>query len=223
PRPLLLYKDGREQALQTHILQHPNASSLQNQPASILAEIDQWAADNNRCMMTIGPERSAPIVDLIRTTKPQTMTELGGYIGYSAIKFGEEVRRAGGTRYCSLEYNPEYAAIARSLVEFAGLGDFVTILVGDARDSLAQLAGKATLDLLFLDHSGRLYLQDLLTVERLGLLVRGAHVVADNVWLPGAEPYAEFMGQSEQVVDGRVLRYETRTLPYVLSNGQQVS
>ncbi|GLA53755.1 hypothetical protein AnigIFM63604_011057 [Aspergillus niger] len=64
------------------------------------------------------------------------MAEIGGYIGYSAILFGHEVRKAGGTRYISFELNDEYASIAKSLVEFAGLGNFVEILRGPSSQSL---------------------------------------------------------------------------------------
>ncbi|KAJ1713091.1 hypothetical protein NYO67_4722 [Aspergillus flavus] len=197
---------------------------------AILAEIDTWAAANNHCMMTIGPDRSRPILELMQTSQPQIMAELGGYIGYSAILFGDELRRAGGRRYYSLEASAEYAAVARSLVDLAGLGEFVEILVGEAADSLVELVGRpehkkpGPIDLLFLDHDGCLYPPDFLTVERLGLLAVGSTVMADNAWLFGAEEYAGWMTvPREQEVQGRRVKYESRTLPYVLPDGQQVS
>ncbi|KAK6814573.1 hypothetical protein RU639_009407 [Aspergillus parasiticus] len=230
PTPATIWHgDGREQALQTHILTHPNAAThLRNNPQAILAEIDTWAAANNHSMMTIGPDRSRPVLELMQTSQPQTMAELGGYIGYSAILFGDELRRAGGRRYYSLEASAEYAAVARSLIDLAGLGDFVEILVGEAADSLVELAGRpvhkkpSPIDLLFLDHDGCQYLPDFLTVERLGLLAVGSTVVADNAWLFGAEAYAKWMtAPREQEVQGRRVKYESRTLPYVLPDGQQ--
>ncbi|PYI15442.1 catechol o-methyltransferase-like protein [Aspergillus violaceofuscus CBS 115571] len=229
--PTIWHGDGREQALQAHILQHPNAADLRNHPAAILTEIDQWATAHNHCMMTIGPERSQPIVALIRSSSPSVMVELGGYIGYSAIQFAAELRRAtpAGThapRYYSLECNAAYAAVAQSLIEFAGLGDVVRVLVGEAADSLAQVAREleaedAAVDLLFVDHWGDRYLPDLLVAERLGLLREGALVVADNVGMEGATAYARWMEEGVHEVEGRVLRYESRTLPYTLVNGQE--
>lgn len=38
--------------------------------------------------MSTGQERGAVITDLITKTKPKVMAELGGYIGFSAVKFG---------------------------------------------------------------------------------------------------------------------------------------
>ncbi|OJK02006.1 hypothetical protein ASPACDRAFT_114484 [Aspergillus aculeatus ATCC 16872] len=180
--------------------------------------------------MTIGPERSQPIVDLIHSSSPRTIVELGGYIGYSAIQFADELRRTTtpGTaaRYYSLESNAAYAAVAQSLIEFAGLGDRVRVLVGEAKESLARVArelgGNTAVDLLFVDHWGELYLPDLLAAEKLGLLREGALVVADNVGMEGAGAYARWMEHGVHEVEGRVVRYESRTLPYTLVNGQEV-
>ncbi|GLA29756.1 hypothetical protein AnigIFM63326_007670 [Aspergillus niger] len=155
--------DGREKALQTHILMTP---ALKGQPMAILSEIDAWAAANGHCMMTIGPDRSTSIIEIIRSTHPKIMAEIGGYIGYSAILFGHEVRKAGGTRYISFELNDEYASIAKSLVEFAGLGNFVEILRGPSSQSLCRFHEEdrnkgLRFDVLFVDHAEELYLADL--------------------------------------------------------------
>ncbi|KAL4924429.1 uncharacterized protein BDV17DRAFT_211294 [Aspergillus undulatus] len=38
--------------------------------------------------MAIGPERSSSITDVIRSTRPMIMAELGGYVRYPGILFG---------------------------------------------------------------------------------------------------------------------------------------
>ncbi|KAI9044949.1 O-methyltransferase [Aspergillus affinis] len=212
--------DGHEKTLQTHILSQP---SLCNQPEAILSEIDRWATEKNICMMTIGPERSTPIMDLINSARPSTMAELGGYVGYSAIKFGNEVRRVGGTRYLSLEFSDEYAAVAKALIEFAELGDFTQVIVGPASESLGKVAEELQtgIDVLFIDHYERLYLGDLKTAEGLGLLKVGAFVVADNVDAPGAKDYMQWVDGREED-EGRRFKYESQRLPYMLANGQQL-
>lgn len=58
-------------------------------------------------MMTVGAPKGRIVTDLIDEIKPKTMIELGCYMGYSAILFGDAVRRNGGERYLSLELNPE--------------------------------------------------------------------------------------------------------------------
>lgn len=216
---LIYPQDGREKGLLAHLLSHPELDKIRNRPTAILSEIDRWAAEHGYCMMTIGTERSKPIVDLIHECEPHIMAELGGYIGYSAILFGNEVRRTGGTQYLSLESNGEYASIAKELVQLAGLGDFVQILVGPGSESLVRLseAGYKKFDILFMDHAERLYLSDLKLVEELRLVESGAFVVADNVESYLAKEYVRW------VDDGQGRRYESRKLDYTLPNGELVS
>ena len=81
-----------------------------------------WLRRCRRCgryMEDLRQRIAAPKIvgDLIRNEKPQVMVELGGYVGYSAVLFGDCVRSVGGRRYYSLERNPEFAAVIMSLVE----------------------------------------------------------------------------------------------------------
>jgi catechol O-methyltransferase len=92
--------------------------------------------------------------------------------------------------------NAEFAAIARKLIEIAGLSDIVTVVVGPADDSLRKLVKDGRLkstDLLFLDHVEELYVTDFKVCEELGLLKEGAVIVADNVVRPGAPEYRELV------------------------------
>ncbi len=59
--------------------------------------------------MTTGKERGDIILDVIPEDKPKIVVELGGYIGYPAIKFGQAFRDEEGQHYLSLEANLEYA------------------------------------------------------------------------------------------------------------------
>lgn len=130
------------------------------------------------------------------------MLELGGYVGYSAIKFGDAVRKAGGKRYISLELNPINAAVAKLLIELAGLQDIVSVIVAPAYLSIAQLVQDGVLDsveMLFIDHWKDRYVPDLWLVERLGLLRAGQSVViADNISLASGRgtDYVEWLQAS---------------------------
>lgn len=126
------------------------------------------------------------VTALIADEKPSLMVELGGYVGYSAILFGDAVRRAGGQKYISLELNPVNAAIANLLIDLAGLRDFISIVIAPAHLSLARLLEKGVLksgiDMLFIDHWKQRYLPDLWLIESLGLLKPGKSIiVADNI------------------------------------------
>lgn len=112
------------------------------------------------------------------------MVEMGGYVGYSAIRFGDALRRAGGKKYYSLEINPINASVAKMLIELAGLQDIITVIVAPSHEALAQLVQDGSIEqieILFLDHWKDRYLYDLWFVERLGLLNKESVIVADNI------------------------------------------
>ena len=151
--------------------------------------------------MNVGPDKGKLVCDLIAEVKPDTMVELGGYVGYSGLLFGNAVRKAGGKRYHILERNPEFAAVTLSLVDLAGLSDIVKVHVGPSDRSIARLHDEAALtriDLLFLDHYKPAYTTDLKLCEHLRLIRPGSVLAADNVIKPGNPPYLEYVRSSVQ-------------------------
>jgi catechol O-methyltransferase len=125
------------------------------------------------------------------------MIELGGYVGYSAVLFGSALKAHGG-KLLSIEINPEMAAVANQLVELAGLRDNVHIMVGASHEVLEELVREKKelkeVELIFLDHWQKLYLPDLWLLEELGVLIPGkSMLVADNVIMPGAPDYLEWV------------------------------
>ncbi|KAJ5103474.1 O-methyltransferase [Penicillium argentinense] len=140
--------DGRETELLNYIYSLLNFDELRNSPTNLLAAISMYSTECKR-LIHIGPRKGAQIADKIAERKPYVMFELGGYVGYSAILFGDAVRRAGGQRYISLEINPIHAAVAKLLIELAGLEDFISIIIAPAHLSLAQLVHDNLLDAAF--------------------------------------------------------------------------
>lgn len=125
--------------------------------------------------------------------------ECGGYIGYSCILFGNAVRRSGGQRYYSLERNPVFGAVIKSLVDLAGLSDVVKVIIGSSDASLNRLHSSGELqhiDLMFLDHYKPAYTSDLKLCEELRLVTPGSVLAADNVISPGNPPYLEYVRSS---------------------------
>lgn len=149
--------------------------------------------------MNVGNFKGKIVCDLVAELKPETMVELGGYVGYSAIMFGDAVRRAGGKRYFSLERNPEFAAVSTMLVDLAGLRDVVRVYVGRSDASLKRLYEEGQLkhiDLMFLDHYKPAYTTDLKLCEHYGLITPGSVMAADNVIFPGNPPYLKYVRSS---------------------------
>lgn len=166
----------------------------------MLAAIDDFVKVTDKRLMTIGPNKGVFISQLLQDHKPSTVIELGGFLGYSAILFGDALRAAGGKRYLSLEINPVNAAIANQLVELAGLRDIVTVLVAPSHKSIARLVRDNEIEgieFLFVDHWKDRYRYDLWLIESLGLLKPGVSVIAaDNCITPGAPEYLEWVRAS---------------------------
>ena len=194
--------------------------------------------------MNVGVAKAQPITMLISEIRPETMIELGGYVGYSAIVFGDALRRAGGKRYISLELDPAHAAVANMLLDLAGLRDFVQIIIGPSDRTLLDLRRKGEvtrLELLFLDHWKDLYLPDLKLCEEHGLIAPGTVIAADNVIFPGAPDYMDWLrtpvekkrevAKADKVLEKKEneflgnpnLLYETMTHEFVFPDGRRVS
>ncbi|EAW16450.1 O-methyltransferase [Aspergillus fischeri NRRL 181] len=187
-------EDGREIKLLHFVYGQPNLGEIRGRPQKVLDLIDQFA---NTCyLMNVGREKGRIITKVIEDIRPQTMIELGGYVGYSAILFGDALRRNGGKRLISLESNPESAAVANMLVELAGLRDLVSIIVGQSDESLHQLytTGEVKhIELMFIDHYKAAYITDVKLCEHYGMISPGTVLAADNVLFPGNPQYLEYV------------------------------
>jgi catechol O-methyltransferase len=128
--------------------------------------------------------------------------ELGTYCGYGALRLA---RAAPSARVYSVELAEANAAIARRIWEHAGVADRITCVVGTLGDggrTLERLADECgftagALDVLFLDHDKDAYLSDLQSILDRGWLHPGSIVIADNVRIPGAPKYREYMQRQQ--------------------------
>jgi catechol O-methyltransferase len=194
------FDDGREIELLHFVYSLPEIDQIRGDPLKVVAAIDKYATTKNY-LMNVGPDKGKIVTDLITEVKPQMMVELGGYVGYSALLFGDAVRKAGGKRYYSLERNPEFAAVITSLIDLAGLSETVKVHVGPSDQSIARLHAEGALthiDLMFLDHYKPAYTTDLKLCEHLKLIRPGSVLAADNVIKPGNPPYLEYVRSSIQ-------------------------
>lgn len=174
---------------------YPSIEEIRNSPTGVLQAIDDYGR-KKKYLMNVGEAKGRIVTDLIAEVKPKTMVELGGYIGYSALLFGDAVRKAGGHKYFSFERNPEFAAVIMSLVDLAGLSDIVKVVVGSSAEGIKRLQQSGNLkhiDLMFLDHYKPAYTTDLKLCEHLKLITPGSVLAADNVISPGNPPYLEYV------------------------------
>ncbi|TMW65308.1 hypothetical protein Poli38472_007950 [Pythium oligandrum] len=174
----------------------------QDNPQSVLDTIDEFCTKNP--MMNIGRTKGAIIDEHIRQTRPLVMAELGGYSGYSAVRFASLQKEVAGpeAHYYSFEYSPEFAEIIREMVAFAGLSNHVTVVKGPFADQYETIKSK-TVDIYFIDHEKTCYLSDAQLILNSGTLRKGSLLIADNVLRPGAPDYLAFMEDHKQFVTTR--------------------
>jgi predicted O-methyltransferase YrrM len=124
----------------------------------------------------VSAEGGRLLYTLIRASRPATVVEFGTSFGISTIHLAAAVRDNGIGRVVSTELNAAKVARARANLAEAGLADVVTILAGDARETLADLPGPV--GFVLLDGWKNLYLPLLRQLEP--RLAAGALVVADD-------------------------------------------
>jgi catechol O-methyltransferase len=166
-------------------LAYARAHARAGDPESVLTALDRFGRTRS-FLMNVG-DRKGEILDAeVRAKRPARALEIGAFVGYSAVRIARWLREWDG-RLVSLEANPRNAAVARAMVELAGLGAYVDVRSVKAEEAIPSLG--APFDLVFLDHWKDLYLPDLRRLEKHGLLVPGTVVVADNVGLFDASDY----------------------------------
>jgi len=149
----------------------------------ILAVLDDMYQHQRRGMMNV-PRRDGRLLRLLtEAINAQHVVEIGTSNGYSGIWFCLALRRTGG-KLTTHEIDEGRAALARANFKRAGVDDLVTLVMGDAHETVKKI--QEPIDLLFLDADKQGYLDYL---EKLLPLVRpGGLVVAHNMNPRQADP-----------------------------------
>lgn len=139
--------------------------------------------------LPVTPEAGRLLYTLVRASRPTTVVEFGMSLGISAIHLASAVRDNGAGTVVTTELNAHKVAVATQNFVDAGLDDVITVLHGDALETLASIEGPV--QFVLLDGWKDLYMQVLQRLEP--RLVPGALVVADNTSMPALEPYLDYM------------------------------
>ena len=148
-----------------------------------------------RRLRSVTPEVGQFLHLLVKLTGARRILELGTSGGYSTVWLATAARAAGG-RVTTLEMDRTKVERARQNFAAAGVEDIVTIVEGDARETLGTLYGP--FDLAFLDAEKEQYLDFLEPV--VGLLRPGGVLIADNL-LSHADDLAPFRQAAESHPD----------------------
>ena len=139
--------------------------------------------------LAVSRETGSLLYMLARSSRARTIVEFGTSFGISTIYLAAAVTDNGAGRVFGTEMSAAKLAAAQANLEEAGLADAVTILGGDARESLADVPGP--IGLVLLDGWKDLCLPVLRSLEP--RLAPGALVVADDITMATMADYLDYV------------------------------
>jgi predicted O-methyltransferase YrrM len=160
----------------------------------------------------VSPEGGRLLYALVRAAHPATVVEFGTSFGISTIHLAAAVRDNGAGRVISTELNAAKAAQARANLAEAGLSDWVMILLGDARQTLATV--DAPVGFVLLDGWKNLYLPVLQLLEP--RLTPGALILADDT-VSMAEEMPDYLAYIRDPAHGYL------SIPFPESDGLEIT
>ncbi|MFJ7587665.1 O-methyltransferase [Streptomyces sp. NPDC097617] len=180
-------------------------------PEGFTATDPQEQADANaQVYMPISAEGGRLLYNLVRAARPATVVEFGTSFGISTLHLAAAVRDNGTGRVISTELSAAKAAAARRTFAETGLDGLITVLEGDARETLAEVDGPV--GFVLLDGWKGLCLPVLRLLEP--HLTPGALVVADDVDLEDLAPYLDHVRDTRN-------GYQSVTFP--VEEGMEIS
>lgn len=139
--------------------------------------------------LPIDPQTGRLLYSLVRATRPAVVVEFGTSYGISTLHLAAAVRDNGIGHVYTTETSAKKIAAARATFVDAGLDDVITVLDGDARQTLRTVADP--IGFVLLDGWKDLYLPILELLEP--LLRPGALIAADNAESDSAAPYLTYV------------------------------
>jgi predicted O-methyltransferase YrrM len=173
---------------------HEQMSAMRNGGGRRFADLDgatpQERADAlSDVYMPVSPDAGKLLYSLVRAARPETIVEFGMSMGLSGIHLAAAVRDNGTGRVVTTELSAAKIATAKKNFAKAGLSDVVTVLEGDALETLKTLDGPV--GFVLLDGWKEFYLPVIKLLEP--RLTPGALIVADNTNMDDTRPYVDYV------------------------------
>jgi caffeoyl-CoA O-methyltransferase len=144
---------------------------MNEQEKKILSVLEDMRLNQSAGMMNVPQEDGRILRLLTEATNAKNVVEIGTSNGYSGIWFCLALRTTGG-KLITHDVDEGRASLARENFKRAGVDDLVTLVIGNAHETVTRL--KEPIDILFIDadKSGYLdYLNKLLPLVRPGGLI----------------------------------------------------
>jgi len=168
--------------------------------AAVEAFADGGGLGGLRSYLKIVGSRADKLDEALQLRLPRSgevAIEYGAFIGTTTIRLADRTTQGGHgsqrtLRVVAFEVEPVHLCFARWLVNLAGLSWAAEIWPGIGRDMAQRAAdefGQVSFFLVFFDHRGTKFHEDLAQLEQLRLLGPRSLVIADNVLRPGAPQF----------------------------------
>ena len=157
-------------------------------------------------------ETAAYLQTIIAAVRPMRILEVGTAVGYSAILMAQVMPE--GARIITIEKDPERISQARENFHLAGVESLVTLIEGDAGETLESLSG--TFDFIFMDAAKGQYIHWFSAVMR--LLAPGGVLISDNVLQDGDVIESRFAVERRS----RTIHSRMREYLYTLKNTEDL-
>jgi predicted O-methyltransferase YrrM len=158
-------------------------------PVPVDATAQQRADALRHAYLPISAQAGELLYTLVRAARPTTVVEFGTSFGISTLHLAAAVADNGVGHVLSTELSAHKVAAARANLAEAGLDAVVTVLPGDALQTLADVPGP--IGLVLLDGWKDLCLPVLRLLE--GRLAPGAPVVADDITMASMGDYLGYV------------------------------
>ena len=174
----------------------PKLEELLSQMERFGVENDEREIDRKRKMLNLEPATAELLHILVRATHRHSILEIGTSNGYSTIWLAHAMRAGSKGRLISIERNPAKLEMARENLQRAGLLNSVTLLEGEASETVKTLEGP--FDCVFFD-ADRISAPKQLEIL-IPKLVPDVLLVADNV-LSHPEEVADYLSAVSGLTD----------------------
>ena len=177
-----------------NLLKYVTKLAVSGDARSVLQAIDDYS-ETMGGLIHLAQEKGVLFDEVLQQSAAKRVLELGTNYGYSAIRMAHNLDPSA--EILTLEIDPDTAAIARRIIEFAGLEQSIRVICGKARQIIEQ-EFREPFDLVFIDHYAANYLGDLQLLEKQGLIRTGTIVVSDNAVMFASQlgPYLHHLRDS---------------------------
>jgi len=177
-------------------------------PMTVLSAIREFSYGEGNWLKVAGGGKANLIEDVLKSRpavgQAELALEFGVFVGYTTVRIGARSQESTGPGAAcplvvGLEVEPVHVCVARWIVDIAGLSQAVEIWAGIAHDTSLRVGdefGMYSTRMMFMDHRGTKFHDDLQQLEELYLLAPAAAILADNTLKPAAPHFVWMVNKS---------------------------